>query len=367
LDTKHKLLVICPYPQGLAAGQRLKYEQYFNDWRSMGVEIKVSSFFNERTWGKLYLKGFYLIKLFGVLRGYVKRVYDLFRVQKYDAIYVFMWGTPKGLPIYEVLLKMRAKKIIYDLEDNLLLNGSGQSSKDMLHFSQSKGNFKQNYLVKVANHVITSSPYLEQRCQKINYFGMASYITSSINTDLFKPSGKILGATLRIGWTGTFSSKPYLDSLRPILVELAKRVEYKLVVIGNFDYKIEGVDLELITWSKESEVTDMQSIDIGLYPLFDDEWVLGKSGLKAIQYMAFGIPTVATCAGLTPSIVEDKVTGFLVKTNDDWLNALENLSRDQELRLKMGLAARKKALELYSTDVVANKYRNVLNRVLRKI
>jgi len=31
-----KLLVVCPFPQGVAAGQKLKFEQYFDHWRENG-------------------------------------------------------------------------------------------------------------------------------------------------------------------------------------------------------------------------------------------------------------------------------------------------------------------------------------------
>jgi len=31
-----RIFVMCPFPQGVAAGQRLKYEQYFDHWRENG-------------------------------------------------------------------------------------------------------------------------------------------------------------------------------------------------------------------------------------------------------------------------------------------------------------------------------------------
>ena len=39
---KKKILVICPFPEKLAAGQRFKYEQYFDYWKKNNFDIKVS-------------------------------------------------------------------------------------------------------------------------------------------------------------------------------------------------------------------------------------------------------------------------------------------------------------------------------------
>ncbi len=89
-------------------------------------------------------------------------------------------------------------------------------------------------------------------------------------------------------------------------------------------------------WSSASEVTDLQRIDIGLYPLPDEEWVLGKSGLKALQYMALGIPTVATAVGANFRVIEDGVSGFLVRSDSEWIDALSRLIDDPELRLRIG-------------------------------
>jgi glycosyltransferase involved in cell wall biosynthesis len=135
-------------------------------------------------------------------------------------------------------------------------------------------------------------------------------------------------------------------------------------VIGNFDYELPGVDLEVVRWTKDREVADLQSFDIGVYPLPIDDWVLGKSGLKAIQYMAFGLPTVATEVGTTPLLIRNGENGILVKTEADWLDALARLIRDPALRRRLGQAARADAVRHYSTRAIAARYREALNSVM---
>ena len=117
-------------------------------------------------------------------------------------------------------------------------------------------------------------------------------------------------------------------------------------------------------WSKESEVSDLQSLDIGVYPLPIDDWVLGKSGLKAIQYMAFGLPCVATDVGTTPRLITHRLNGMLVHTEEEWLAALVELIYDPELRRRLGTAARADAIAKYSTIAVATQYRQVFNSLM---
>ena len=188
-------------------------------------------------------------------------------------------------------------------------------------------------------------------------------IPPSVDTDRFVPGERDPDAVPVIGWTGTFSSEPYLDLLRPMLQRLARTVEFRMRVIGNFDYSLPGVDLEVIRWTKEREVADMQAIDIGLYPLPDDEWILGKAGLKVIQYMAFGIPSVSSNVGTAPLQVRHGETGFLASTEEDWLAQLELLVRDPALRARVGAAAREEAVRTYARQAVAGQYRVVLDRL----
>lgn len=360
------MLVICPFPQGVAAGQRLKYEQYFEDWRAAGYDIDVSSFMDNSLWAAAYRSGDYGAKTFGVLRGHMRRIRDVFRIHRYDIVYVFMWVTPFGTPLFERLARKLAKRLVYDVEDNVLVGQTLPASLDPNYLLQIlKGPGKARHLIRTADHIITSSPFLNETCMEINAKRACTYISSSVDTDRFVPRNDYTNdKTVTVGWTGTYSSRIFLDMLRDVFQELAKRVPYKLKIIGNFDYALEGVDLEVVQWTSEREVEDLQSFDIGVYPLPMDDWVLGKSGLKAIQYMAFGLPTVATNVGTTPMLITNGVNGILVESRDDWLDALERLIRDASLRRRLGEAARRDVVANYSIVAIAGQYRQVLASVM---
>jgi glycosyltransferase involved in cell wall biosynthesis len=355
---KKTILVICPFPHGVAAGQRLKYEQYFDHWRENGYDITVSSFMDCAMWNVVYTPGNYGAKAFGTLKGYCRRIRDLRRCGRYDLVYAFMWVTPIGTSLFERLVRTLSKRLIYDLEDYVQVEKSNKFNP-FVKMLRSTG--KIDYLVKTADHVITSSPFLNDYCLGINKKKACTYISSSVDTDRFLPANSYSNdRRVTIGWTGTFASKPYLDLLRNVFVNLKKRCDFRLRVIGNFQYEFDGIDLEVIQWTKEKEVEDLQGIDIGIYPLPQDDFVMGKSGLKAIQYMAFGIPTVATNVGNTPRIIRHYENGCLVKSDEEWVDTLEALIKNADLRRKLGEAARTTVLENYSIHAIKPVYLSIL-------
>jgi L-malate glycosyltransferase len=361
-----RMLVLCPYPIGVAAGQRLKFEQYYDDWRAAGWQITVSPYMDMALWSVAFQRGRWAAKLIGGARGYWRRIRDLFRIGDFDLVYCFMYATPLGPAFMERMVRLFAKKLVFDIEDNVLI-GQPLARKDNPNWliSLLRGRAKSQVLIRTADHVVTSSPSLNERCLEINRRRACTYISSSLDSDRFIPAAmREKRGSVTIGWTGTFSSRPYLDLLRPVFQKLARKRRFRLRVIGNFDYELPGVDLEVIRWTAEREVADLQSIDIGVYPLPVDEWISGKSGLKAIQYMMMGLPCVATDVGTTPLIISDGENGLLVRTDEQWLEALERLIDEPELRRRLGEQARRDAVSKYSTAVIAERYRRVLGQAI---
>jgi glycosyltransferase involved in cell wall biosynthesis len=360
------MLVLCPYPLGVAAGQRLKFEQYYDDWHADGWEVTTDPFMDLALWSCVFKRGHLAAKCIGVLKGYGRRLRSLMRISRYDLVYVFMYVTPLGTSFSEKLVRKLARRLVYDVEDNVVSqfgNAADNHPNPWLKFL--RGASKVRYLVREADHVITSSPSLNNLCLGMNRKHACTYISSSIDSDRFMPVNRFTNEDrVTIGWTGTFSSRQYLDLLRPVFQRLAKERKFRLRVIGNFDYELPGVDLEVLRWSADEEVAQLQGIDIGVYPLPFDDWVGGKSGLKAIQYMMLGLPCVATPVGTTPLIIRDGDNGLLARSEQDWLDALRRLLDDPDLRRRLGQQARRDAIAKYSVKAVAGAYREVLDQVM---
>lgn len=361
---RRRVLVLCPFPHGVAAAQRLKFEQYYEDWRAHGWDVAVAPFMDLAMWRVLFERGHILAKAAGLVKGYARRLTDLFRIRNADIVYCHMYVTPLGSSLAERIVRKLARKLVYDIEDNVALQPQKVANPNAI-VRLLRGTGKFRFLIREADHVIASSPDLAAECRKLNRDRKATYITSSLDSDRFVPRAERREGPVVIGWTGTFSSRPYLDLIAPVLRKLAVERGFRLRVIGNFDYELPGVDLEVLRWSEEEEVAQLQGIDIGLYPLPADDWVSGKSGLKAITYMMMGIPCVASDVGATPLIVDDGKTGFLAGSEEDWLMLLRRLIDDSALRQRIGRQARAEAVEKYSRKAVAARYRAVLDEVMQ--
>lgn len=361
MSKQKSILVVCPYPENVAAGQRLKYEQYIKYWEEAGYKVTISPFMSMSMWNIVHKKGNIVKKLLFTMEGLLLRVKDIFFLYRYNIIYIHMYVSPVGTSLFERIYRYFAKKIIFDLEDNRFI----EAATDKLQLAQLVRSVnKTKFLVQYSDHVITSSPALNDYCLEINKYKKCTYISSSIDTDRFVPNNNYSNDdVVTIGWTGTFSSRPYLDLLRNVFIELKKKRNFKLIVIGNFEYEFPEMDVELIQWSLEKEVSDLQKIDIGVYPLPMDEWVMGKSGLKAIQYMAFGLPCVATNISTVQQFIQSGENGFLVNTEQEWIETLVELIDNPTLRKKIGENARITAVQKFSRTVIKGEYLSVLNSV----
>jgi glycosyltransferase involved in cell wall biosynthesis len=224
------------------------------------------------------------------------------------------------------------------------------------------------FLMKNSNHVITCTPYLDQFVRQYNE--NTTDISSTINTNIYLPRTDYqLNDIPILGWSGSHSTSKYLKLLEPVFLELLKKeIPFQILIIGdeNFYFSDIKIPYKAIPWNLETEVEDLKKIDIGLYPLPDEPWVYGKSGLKALQYMALGIPTIATAVGANFRIITDAENGFLIPINDLdlWENTIIRLLKDKELREKIGKKGRETVERYYSLEANKNKYLSILESMI---
>lgn len=358
---RKKILILCPSPEGTAATQRLKYEQYLNLLRKEGFDFTISSFQTVQFWKIIYKPGRTLQKIFWTAIGYLKRIVDLVRAPFYDAVFVNLWVTPLGFPVYEQLLFLFNRRVIYDIDDMLFLEK--KTLKGSL-LQKLKGRRKPIVLMKHSKFVIVCTPKLEEIARTYNKAGNVVDISSTFDTNRFTPVESYNDTPITvIGWTGTHSTLPFLASLQPALAEVSKKRKILLLVIANKPYEMPGVPTEFVYWNAETEVRDLHRMQIGLYPIPANEWSLGKSSLKALTYMAIGIPFVATRYGTNFRIMEDGVQGFMAATPAEWEARLIELIDDVALRRKLGMEGRNRVEERFSITANFPKYLQVFNTV----
>jgi len=350
-----KILFVCPYPQDIAAGQRLKFEPHYKRLRDEGFEISVHSFMSERLWEIASKRGFILQKIIWTIHGLIRRIKLIFSLKKFDCVYIFMNVFPFGPPILERIYIKSSKKVIFDIEDDLLSDEVGSIN---WFASILKSKNKTKYLIKNVDQIIASSPDLAAKCNEISKKNNAVFIPPTLEEERFtqKPLKEHNDKKIVIGWTGTFSSREFLNILIPDLEKLYKKKNFKLLVIGNFEMQNNNLDLEVLQWNANDEIQQLHNFDIGLYPLPSNNWVSGKSGLKALQYMAIGIPAVCTAVGNVKNFIEHRKDGILIHNQEDWISQLEELIDNTELRNKIGNNARTKFIMNFSQNAIFTKY-----------
>jgi glycosyltransferase involved in cell wall biosynthesis len=154
---------------------------------------------------------------------------------------------------------------------------------------------------------------------------------------------------ITVGWTGSYSTLKYLKLIEQVIAEI--QFEYphvRFLVIADRPPDISLPAMRFKKWNPASEIPDLLEIDIGVMPLHDDAWTRGKSGFKCVQYMALKIPAVASGIGVITEIIQDGITGYLVRTPGEWKSRLVALIKDKGLRQRLGEAGRQKILRDYS-------------------
>lgn len=155
-----------------------------------------------------------------------------------------------------------------------------------------------------------------------------------------------------VGWIGQRATAAFLQPLAPVFRQLAGDGLARFSAVG-IDTVALGLPMDAVLWSEHTEVTSIRRFDVGIMPLLDGPFERGKCGYKLIQYMACGLPVVASPVGVNRKIVEHGVNGFLAETPEQWTTALRTLLADPALRQQMGREGRQKVEKAYCLDVTA--------------
>jgi glycosyltransferase involved in cell wall biosynthesis len=349
-----KVLFLLPYPLQTAPSQRFRIEAYFPLLQQSHIEIRTQSFLDEKAWSRLYKKGSFFLKSLDVCKGFIKRIWAvIFLVHKYDFILVHREATPVGPPIFEwIVAKVWRKKTVFDFDDAIWVPAISDQNKLALSL---KCFWKTKWICKWAYKVAAGNEYLAVYARQYNA-NVAIVPTAVdinhrynllVNQEVLKPS---------IGWTGSHSTMKYLDTVIPVIKELERVRNFDFYVISNKEPEFQLRSLKFIKWTEAAEINDLSKINIGIMPLEEDRWSEGKCGFKIIQYLALGIPAVASPVGVNKKIIKDSLTGFLCTEEEEWYNAISALLDDANLRNEMGRIGREKIIKEYSIQANADLF-----------
>ena len=354
-----RVLALVPSVYDTSPGQRYRIEQWEPLLREHGVEITYAPFETEELHATLYTQGRFVEKLNLVTKALRQRSSLLGNLKAYDLVYVFRETALLGPAVFERLIHRSGVPYVFDLDDAVFVSYKSPSNG---YLSYLKFAGKTETSCRLAAHVMAGNPYLASYARRVNE--NVTIIPTTIDTEKYKPlSHDRKSGPIVIGWTGSHSTVQHLDTLRETLTKLARQTTFKLRVIGTPSYQIDGIDIDTMPWRARTELEDLSNIDIGIMPLPDDKWSKGKCGLKALQFMALGIPTVCSPVGVNTDIIQDNENGLLAASEDEWIRKLSILLESPERREQLGRAGRRTVEQKYSAVSQAPRVHEIFKSV----
>src|SRR5581483_4741658 len=338
-----RVLCLVPYPTE-GASNRLRVEQYVPELQRRGVALVLSPFLDQRAYRVLYLPGHGVAKAWAVLRGLVRRVFDVLRARRYELVLIHREAAPVGPPFVERALTRLGVPFVYDFDDAIFLPAVHPSNRRWRWLRR----FNVDETTRRARSVIVGNEYLADWARKRN--PRVTVVPTPVDTTRYTPREASSSSPTVIGWVGSSTTQQYLHLLDDVFRRVAERHPIVIRVVGGA-YVHDTVEVQSVPWSVASEPAEVRGFDIGVLPEPDDAWTRGKGAFKALLYMAVGIPTVASRVGVNPDVVGD--AGLCPADDDGWVDALERLITDVALRARLGAAGRRRVEERYSVGVHA--------------
>lgn len=354
-----RVLALVPGLYDTSPSQRYRIEQWEPLLRERGVEITYAPFEDEELHKIVYEAGHLGKKLQSVSRNFARRLSTISKARKYDLVYILREAALLGPAVFERLLYQQRVPFVFDFDDAIFVTYRSPSNG---YLSYLKFATKTKTICRLASHVMVGNPYLEEYAKQVN--DKVTVVPSTIDTMKYRlRSEQNSAGPLTIGWTGSHSTVQHLDTLRSALQKLAETEKFRLRVIGAPTYELPAVAVEAMHWRAATEFEDLSAIDIGVMPLPNDKWSKGKCGMKALQFMAAGIPTICSPVGVNTDIIRDNENGFLAATEAEWVEKLTRLLRSGELRQRLGHAGRATVEEKYSAVTQAPRVYEIFESV----
>lgn len=336
----------------LAASTRYRLGQYVPGLAKQGINLEICHLLDDDYLRKRFSGG--SPSLPAMLGMGLKRFADLRRLHDYD---MAIWYCelfpllPGWLERYLVSMPY-----VYDFDDAFFLKYRSPRFKMLAHVLSNKFDtvIAGAAAVTAGNHVLAG--YAKQ------HNANTGLLPTVVDTLRYLPARTGRNDMFTVGWVGSPSTAVYLSELIEPLTALAKEGAVRLVVIGGKAPVIPGVTVVELPWSEASEIELINSFDVGVMPLPDDDWARGKCAFKLIQYMACAVPVIASRVGANVDVV-DAECGFLASNAHEWLEALRLLRDRQDQCEQMGEAGRERIVQHYSLE------RNlpVLAKVIHKV
>ncbi len=347
-----RILLLSRYGD-LGASSRVRFYQYVPYLETHGIQIQIAPLLDND-----YIRNLYTGKrtpLLSILAAYAGRITQLTRSHSFDLLWIEKELFPWLPALAENFLYKLNIPYIVDYDD-AVFHRYDMHSNPLIRTLLGKN------IAAVMRHaaiVTAGNDYLAEYAHQAGA-RQIEYLPSVVDIEHYRVEEK-KSTNFRIGWIGSPVTAPFLGLIRGALEVASKKIDARLVLVGaGRQDPLPGLEKELLPWNEESQVASIQSFDVGIMPLPDTPFERGKCGYKLIQYMACGLPVIASPVGVNTRIIDQEKTGFLASSDQEWADSILALSKDPGLRSRLGNAGRQKVEREYSLQVTAPRLLNIL-------
>ena len=332
------------------ASSRYRSFQYFPLLEQAGIECQVKPLFDELYLIHLYQFG--RAHVGDIFRAFLRRLAVLLTVRSYELVVIEYELIPYFPAILERWLCWLGVSYLVDYDDAIFHRYDAHRNKLVRIFLGQK----IAGVIRGAS-VVTAGNYYVANYARRSGASRVEIIPTVIDLQRYPllPTKSSAGMPFVIGWIGSPTTAKYLQDIAPALAEVCAGGRGVVRLIGSGKVNLPDVPVEVVPWDESTELAELQKFDIGIMPLLDEPWERGKCGFKLIQYMACGLPVVASPVGENCQIVEHGVNGFLAGTPEQWEQALLTLLTDTNLRHRFGQTGRLKVEKHYCIQVTGPK------------
>jgi glycosyltransferase involved in cell wall biosynthesis len=295
------------------------------------------------------------------MRYYYKRLVSLLTIKNYDLIWIEYEIFPYLPAFAERMLNIIGKEYIVDYDD-AVFHHYDMSSNPLVRKVLSK---KITTVMQKSSCVIAGNNYLIEQA-KASGAKHVEWVPTVVDKFRYRAEFKQEHKTKVIGWIGSPSTQTYIVDIRKALNTISENHSIRLLLVGANKDIIEefpDIDVDVVSWSESTEAEYIRQMDIGIMPLVNGPWEKGKCGYKLIQYMASGIPVIASPVGVNIDIIKNSNSGYLADTIDQWTASLEGLLSSSKQREDFGSFGRASVEDTYSLQVQAPILANILNSI----
>jgi glycosyltransferase involved in cell wall biosynthesis len=304
----------------------------------------------------IYRPGYFAAKAARMAAALARRVRELARLRRYDVVLIHRAASLFGPALVERLVALTGQPILFDFDDAIHVLDISPANR-RLGWLKFPG--KTAAICGLSSHVVVGNNYLADYARQHN--SHVTVVPSSVDTRHYHPvAGKRSSGRLVVGWTGSSTSLNHLELFAPTLRELVNRYDIEIRVHSDREPVLPGVPYVWRPWSAHTEVEEITRFDIGIMPLPDDEWTRGKCAMKALLYMAMGIPSVCSAVGANREVIEHGKNGLLSSTPDEWVDNIGALIENPSMRRRLGMAGRQTVEEHFSMEKSAELFAQVV-------